>query len=417
MFIGVNDLKGLIVNLGSFSRKTIYQWADISRSLSCAFFAEEMAPWQQLVDAAGSSSVFIEEHFFLLPCFIDLTARNLGLQPYEIAFVTASRPEIEWASQQPIGTILVSDSVEFQTIGHLADFIVDDVSEIASIVDGANRGYFGEVCATSLGDSFLSSSGMIIDFNISCADRDQVFKVFTLGRYFSTNHIKYAVHQLSHRLLKSKFDNSQNSLFSGLVLSVLDFLNREQGRIDCVIRVPPRPGSPDRLLPVVTASCLGRPYVNSSLALTCRKTYPCQIGLDSEARRLNVRDKFTVSGDVAGKNVVLFDDILTTGATVKECAMTLLQAGAAGVKILVLAVSQLEPVGNNINYELPCPEPGCDGLMGLKLNKGTPGAFFSCGNYKKGVCKRVMDFLTGWRAFNQLNGIAEGRPGNERGDK
>lgn len=46
----------------------------------------------------------------------------------------------------------------------------------------------------------------------------------------------------------------------------------------------------------------------------------------------------TVEGaDVAGKNILILDDIYTTGATVTECAETLKKIGAAQVKVLAFA--------------------------------------------------------------------------------
>ena len=39
----------------------------------------------------------------------------------------------------------------------------------------------------------------------------------------------------------------------------------------------------------------------------------------------------------AGKRVVLIDDVMTTGATVEECARVLKRAGAASVNVLTLA--------------------------------------------------------------------------------
>lgn len=62
--------------------------------------------------------------------------------------------------------------------------------------------------------------------------------------------------------------------------------------------------------------------------------------LDRDQRRRNVAGAFAVSprrqGPLAGRRVVLVDDVLTTGATVGECARVLLRAGAAHVDVLTL---------------------------------------------------------------------------------
>jgi len=41
--------------------------------------------------------------------------------------------------------------------------------------------------------------------------------------------------------------------------------------------------------------------------------------------------------EVQGKNILLIDDLYTTGSTVKECALALRRAGAAGVEVLTVA--------------------------------------------------------------------------------
>jgi ComF family protein len=64
-----------------------------------------------------------------------------------------------------------------------------------------------------------------------------------------------------------------------------------------------------------------------------------QFGLTPRQRRMNVRGAFEVSDPAAVtmKHVLLIDDILTTGATVRAAALALAQAGAASVYVATLA--------------------------------------------------------------------------------
>ncbi|HKA61219.1 MAG TPA: ComF family protein [Methylomirabilota bacterium] len=64
-----------------------------------------------------------------------------------------------------------------------------------------------------------------------------------------------------------------------------------------------------------------------------------QTALESQARRSNVRDAFRLRHpeSVASRHVVVVDDILTTGATVSECALTLQAGGATTVGVLTVA--------------------------------------------------------------------------------
>ena len=66
-----------------------------------------------------------------------------------------------------------------------------------------------------------------------------------------------------------------------------------------------------------------------------------QIGLSRPQRASNVQGAFKVAPDrqhlIAGRRVVLIDDVLTSGATVDACARALLRAKAAAVDVLVFA--------------------------------------------------------------------------------
>jgi ComF family protein len=63
-----------------------------------------------------------------------------------------------------------------------------------------------------------------------------------------------------------------------------------------------------------------------------------QARLGAAERRQNVLGAFTAASAVcAGRRVLLIDDVLTTGTTLRECAAALLEAGAAEVMALTLA--------------------------------------------------------------------------------
>jgi ComF family protein len=69
-----------------------------------------------------------------------------------------------------------------------------------------------------------------------------------------------------------------------------------------------------------------------------RETRP-QAGLTAAARRRNVAGAFAVrrQARVAGRLVVLVDDVVTTGATVQACAQALRAAGAREVRLVSAA--------------------------------------------------------------------------------
>jgi ComF family protein len=74
-------------------------------------------------------------------------------------------------------------------------------------------------------------------------------------------------------------------------------------------------------------------------ALSRRRDTPPQAGLTAAVRRRNVSGAFVARpcSALAGRTVVLIDDVLTTGATARACAAALQEAGASAVHVLTVA--------------------------------------------------------------------------------
>ncbi len=68
---------------------------------------------------------------------------------------------------------------------------------------------------------------------------------------------------------------------------------------------------------------------------------PPQIGLTPSQRAENVRGAFTVAEpeQVAGKRLILVDDVLTTGATARDASRALKSARAAAVYLLTVSIA------------------------------------------------------------------------------
>lgn len=84
------------------------------------------------------------------------------------------------------------------------------------------------------------------------------------------------------------------------------------------------------------------------LALERTRATRSQVGLSRRERERNVSGAFAVragqTAALAGKAVLLIDDVMTTGATASAAARVLKKAGASRVDVLVLAIAGSTPV-------------------------------------------------------------------------
>lgn len=95
------------------------------------------------------------------------------------------------------------------------------------------------------------------------------------------------------------------------------------------------------MLAFVLSLQTGLTFLPSALVRT--KNTRSQVGLSAEERRRNLEAAFSArSKQIAGRSVLLLDDVMTTGATLSNASQALLQAGASQVYALSLARALLE---------------------------------------------------------------------------
>ena len=133
---------------------------------------------------------------------------------------------------------------------------------------------------------------------------------------------------------------------AGMALEKIGGLLRP-GRFSCLVPVPlhrvkrrARGYNQAAVLATALGALTGLPV--ESRWLLRRDWTRSQTGLSVPERRANVTGCFQVIRDGAGEDILLVDDVITTGATASACAQVLKEAGYGRIAVLTLAASRKE---------------------------------------------------------------------------
>lgn len=158
----------------------------------------------------------------------------------------------------------------------------------------------------------------------------------SVGEYAGS--LKKAIHRFKFK--------GKTRLAEPLGILLVKYLSRnlDMNQVDLIVPVPlhekrmkERGFNQAELLSLVLTKYYDVPTVAGTL-FRVKHTHP-QFDLPRADRFKNIRGAFEVKGGqiVGDKNILLVDDILTTGSTVGECTRVLKSAGARAVHILTLS--------------------------------------------------------------------------------
>ncbi len=123
--------------------------------------------------------------------------------------------------------------------------------------------------------------------------------------------------------------------------SIARYFSGKLDKLDGIVCYVPSDGKTRRMRGYDQAEIIARSYAKSySLPFSqslIRIKHTRQVGKGRAERIENTKDNFVVLGDVLGKEIILVDDVITTGATVSECARVLKRAGAKSVWAIAIA--------------------------------------------------------------------------------
>lgn len=124
---------------------------------------------------------------------------------------------------------------------------------------------------------------------------------------------------------------------------------------DMIVPVPLHPArlyergfNQAEILARVLSENIGIP-VETKVVKRVRRTKQ-QAKLNRNKRLKNLQNAFVVKGDVRGKNILLIDDVITTGSTICACAEALKAAGAAEIRAMSVAGTHYCHFGSRRRY-------------------------------------------------------------------
>lgn len=398
MLRNVSEIKVIVFHISDSPILSANDWEDVQKIYESEYNCMFLTDLDQLPDFIDDSDIIKVEplKMVLWPSLslFDHIKERFNAQTSEIILVSKDSRFTKRSMKLLSGVILISENmVKYEQLDNTPDAIFHNFNQFYELVVLDNlvgRNYFGENQIPLPTNQFRSR---YIHCLYPISDSKKV-RLFSLGRYYSSKHYMHEMHPYSKAIISNKSSNSK--LFGKFNIKLSDLIIQTIGsfpdsfKLDALCYVPPRPNEESRFSDIFehifskTDKWIQQ-LEDISPFLIATRDFEKQKFLNTEERLTNVENAFTVTKVLTGKNVMVIDDVVTTGATLKACAEALFQAGVESVSFFVFAINQREQSGLFSEYRAACPY--CLGDLYLNINSTTYLPFYSCSD-----CRRTFDY-------------------------
>ena len=191
---------------------------------------------------------------------------------------------------------------------------------------------------------------------------------------------RHAGHQLSRAILSLKSGDKHADMFGKALGKAIGLIETEAAFI---VPVPPKPSQTRNRFEAVLAAAEAHLPDDMEIdleGLQCVKEVEGYKAMGPGERAAAIRGAFETKWDWDGADVILIDDVYTTGETIAECARILKKQGAGTVQTVVLGKDQRAFVRKR-----------CECGRTMKIRKNRQGVqFWGCSGYPT-YCQRTED--------------------------
>lgn len=332
---------------------------------------------------------------------------------FDDLFVTGNTFRAAIANEVAIGTVLLKDDILFGDVKKGPDLCINPGQFVDLVENEFHVGHAGEMLLDGA-PHLLPGAGKatrklkLIQYQSHHREFDNLY---SLGRYFRRDD-PFMNHHLYTRFIK-KCKNDPN-LFAKQTSYLLNFAVKEIQKIErikgnCYLTfVPKKPDDVFGRNEIILQNLKDFHDIDFYTFLICPNQYPSQKDIrgGEDEKRDNVRGKFECTYELEEANVILFDDVYTTGSTLAECASMLLDSGASKVVPFTLGIV-CDSVITAPLLSLSCT---CGVQMKIMFNGSDGKAFWGCPSYQSPGHHITHDYADGITKLRRLWRDAEAFP-------